>query len=218
MKIVIIDYDIGNVRSMTNAFKKVGVEPILSNDKDKIMSADGLVLPGVGAFSHGMENLKKYNLTEIIKNYTKTNKPLMGVCLGMQLLLDESEEFSHTKGLGLVSGKVIKLPIMNNNFKKLPHVSWNEINKKNINWNNTILNGLESNSDMYFVHSFIANVENQDEILSVTEYSDYKFCSSIKKGNIYGCQFHPEKSAAKGLKIIDNFINICKESKKWMKN
>jgi imidazole glycerol-phosphate synthase subunit HisH len=212
MKIVIIDYDVGNVRSMINAFKKVGVNPILSNNEEEILSADGIVLPGVGAFAHGMENLKKYNLVEIIKKYTDTNKPFMGICLGMQMLLDESEEFVNTKGLGLISGKVIKLPTQNKIYEKLPHVSWNEIKEKKTKWNNTILNNVEQQSDVYFVHSFITNLDNEDEVLSTTVYSDYEFCSSIKKDNIYGCQFHPEKSGEIGLKIIENFINICKEN------
>jgi glutamine amidotransferase len=212
MKIVIIDYDIGNVRSMINAFKKIGINPILSNNEEEILSADGVILPGVGAFAHGMENLKKYNLIEIVKKYTNTNKPFLGICLGMQMLLEESEEFGKTKGLGLISGKVIKLPTQNSSYEKLPHVSWNEIREKNIKWDNTILDKVEHYSDMYFVHSFIANPENEYEILSVTKYSDYEFCSAIKKDNIYGCQFHPEKSGEIGLNIIKNFVNICKEN------
>lgn len=119
----------------------------------------------------------------------------MGICLGMQMLMEESEEFGITKGLGLIEGKVVKLPV---------HVSWNEISIKNINWKNTILDGV---SDMYFVHSYIVSPKN---ILATTEY---KFCSSVKKDNIYGCQFHPEKSGEKGLKIMRNFVNLCKEKK-----
>jgi glutamine amidotransferase len=212
MKIVIIDYDVGNVRSMINAFKKVGVNPILSNNGEEILSADGVILPGVGAFAHGMENLNKYDLVNIIKKYTDTNKPFMGVCLGMQMLLDESEEFKKTKGLGLISGKVIKLPTQNKSYEKLPHVSWNEVKEKKTKWNNTILNNIKQQSDVYFVHSFITDLDNEDEVLSTTQYSDYEFCSSIKKDNIYGCQFHPEKSGEIGLKIIENFVNICKEN------
>lgn len=212
MKIVIIDYGVGNVRSMINAFKKIGVNPILSNNEDEILSADGVILPGVGAFAHGMENLNRYNLVNIIKQYTDTNKPFMGICLGMQMLLDESEEFTNTKGLGLISGKVIKLPTQNSSYEKLPHVSWNEIKEQNINWDDTILDKVGQQSDMYFVHSFVVSPKNHNEILSTTEYSDYKFCSAVKKGNIYGCQFHPEKSGEIGLKIIANFIKICKEN------
>jgi imidazole glycerol-phosphate synthase subunit HisH len=208
MKIVIIDYDIGNVRSILNAFEKVGVEPILSRDENEILNADGVILPGVGSFSHGMKNLNKYSLVDTLKKYAKTNKPLLGICLGMQMLLDESEEFEKTKGIGLISGKVIKIPTQDKNNEKLPHVSWNEIKPKNIDWNDTILQNINSQSDMYFVHSYIAKPTDENDILSTTTYSDYEFCSSIKKDNIYGCQFHPEKSASVGLKIIENFIKI----------
>lgn len=213
MKIVVIDYSIGNVKSIINALRKVGIEPILSNKKEEILSADGLILPGVGAFSYGMENLNKYNLVEIIKEYTNRGKPLLGICLGMQMLMENSEEFGDTKGLGLIDGKVIKLPLENSNYEKLPHISWNEISKNNIDWKNTILENITQNSDTYFVHSFVVLPKYKNNILSTTEYSNYSFCSSIKKDNIYGCQFHPEKSGKIGLKIINNFIKICKDNK-----
>tara|TARA_B100001059_G_scaffold95104_1_gene94342 strand:+ start:32220 stop:32852 length:633 start_codon:yes stop_codon:yes gene_type:complete len=210
MKIVIIDYGIGNVRSIFNAFSNQGFDPILSNDSEIILKADGLVLPGVGAFSHAMKNLKKYGLIDVIKDYSKTGKPLLGICLGMQLLLDGSEEFGYTDGIGLVKGEVVKLPIDKSHKAKLPHISWANIYTKAIGWENTILNDIHLNSEMYFIHSFAANLENENEILSLTEYFDITFCSSLKKGNIYGCQFHPEKSSKVGLKIINNFIKICK--------
>lgn len=213
MKIAIIDYEIGNVKSIINAFKKIEIEPILTNQRDIIMNSDGLILPGVGAFTQGMKNLEKYGLHEIIYDFVNTKKPFMGICLGMQMLMEESEEFGITKGLGLIEGKVIKLPVQNPNCEKLPHVSWNEISTKNISWKNTILDDLEEYTDMYFVHSFVASPKNEENILSITEYSDYKFCSSVKKENIYGCQFHPEKSGEQGLKIIQNFVNLCKERK-----
>ena len=213
MKIAIIDYEIGNIKSIINVFKKIGIEPILTNDREAILSSDGLILPGVGAFAHGMENLEKYGLQEIIYEFVNTKKPFLGICLGMQMLMEESEEFGLTKGLGLIEGKVIKLPIQNPNCKKLPHVSWNEISTKNITWKNTILDEIEEYTDMYFVHSFITSPKNDKNILAMTEYSDYKFCSSVKKDNIYGCQFHPEKSGDKGLKIMQNFVNLCKEKK-----
>jgi imidazole glycerol-phosphate synthase subunit HisH len=211
MKIAIIDYGIGNVRSILNAFESQGISASLTRDNNEIIDADGVILPGVGAFSHGMINLEKYNLIKTINEYVKTNKPFMGICLGMQMLFDESEEFGSTLGLGLISGKVVKLPIKNSNFEKLPHVSWNEISSKKISWDRTILDEIEENSDVYFVHSFGAIPKDEYNILSTTEYSSYEFCSSVKKDNIYGCQFHPEKSGEIGLKIIDNFLNICKE-------
>ena len=210
MKIVIVDYGIGNVRSIYNAFSNQGLNPILSNDGEVILNADGLVLPGVGAFSHAMKNLIKYNLIDIIKNYAKTGKPILGICLGMQLLLEGSEEFGYTEGIGLVKGKVVKLPVNKSNQVKLPNIGWRSIKPNVVKWKKTILNEINLNSEMYFVHSFVSSITDENEILSVTDYSDVTFCSSLKKGNIYGCQFHPEKSSIIGLKIIKNFINICK--------
>ena len=217
MKISIIDYEIGNVKSIINAFKKIGVKPILTNDRETILTSDGLILPGVGAFAHGMENLQKYGLKDIIYDFVETKKPFMGICLGMQMLMDESEEFGITQGLGLIEGKVIKLPVQNQDCKKLPHVGWNEIVKHKISWENTVLDNIPERSDMYFVHSFVTSPLKEENILSTTEYSDYKFCSAIKKDNIYGCQFHPEKSGEIGLEIIQNFVNLCKE-KEWLKD
>ena len=210
LKIVVIDYDIGNVRSIINALEKVNATPILSRNKETIINADGVILPGVGAFPHAMQNLQKYGLVEIIKSYVDTNKPLLGICLGMQMLVDESNEFGITQGLGLIEGKVIKLPVQNEEFEKLPHVSWNEIQQKQLPWEGTILDCIENKTDMYFVHSYIVVPQAGEHILSTTTYSDFEFCSAIKKNNVYGCQFHPEKSADAGLKILENFAKICK--------
>jgi len=209
MKIAIIDYGIGNVRSILGAFENQGVDVLLTNNKDEILKSDGLVLPGVGAFSHGMKNLESYGLVDVIKEYAALDRPLMGICLGMQLLFEESEEFGKTEGLGLILGKIVKLPTKDNQNEKLPHVSWNELNSNKVPWKNTILTDIEEGSDMYFVHSFVAQPRDSYNILSLTEYLNYHFCSSVKKGNIYGCQFHPEKSGPTGLKIINNFIRMC---------
>lgn len=210
MKIVIVDYGIGNLRSIYSAFKNQGIEPILSNDYEVILNADGIVLPGVGAYSHAMKNLKKYNLIKTIKDYAKTEKPILGICLGMQLLLEQSEEFEITEGLGLIKGKVIKMPIVNSLQTKLPNINWSVLKPNFLKWDETILDNISLNSEMYFVHSYVAKLDNENEILSVTDFYDVTFCSALKKGNIYGCQFHPEKSSQIGLKIINNFIKICK--------
>ena len=210
MNIVLIDYGIGNIKSIKNAFDVSGVKVVLSREKDVILNADGVILPGVGAFSHGMNNLFKYNLVHVIKEYVKKNKPFLGICLGMQMMLDESEEFGISKGLGLIKGKVIKLPINQTKRVKLPHISWNGISPKYNNWSNSILESIPLDSNMYFVHTFVAKPDNDDEVLSVTKYAGAEFCSSLKKNNIYGCQFHPEKSGEIGLSIIRNFIKICK--------
>ena len=131
----------------------------------------------------------------------------------MQMLFEKSEEFGDTEGLGLISGKVVKLPTEDNQNEKLPHVSWNELNSKGVQWIDTILEDVEEGSDMYFVHTFVAQPQDNDNVLSTTEYSGYNFCSSVKRGNIYGCQFHPEKSGKMGLKIIKNFIRRCEQWK-----
>jgi len=206
MKIVIIDYGIGNIKSIANAVKKFKIEPVVSNEKDVILSADGVILPGVGAYTSAMQNLEKLFLVDVIKEFAKTSRPLLGICLGMQLLLQESDEFEPTKGLGLIEGKVEKFE----GVRKLPHISWNEVRKDNIEWENSIFEGVKNSEDFYFVHSYISK-PNTKYILATTKYEDVKFCSAVKKGNIYGCQFHPEKSSINGLKVIENFIKICKE-------
>lgn len=209
MKIVVIDYGIGNVKSIINSFEKHDIKAILSRDKRTIFEADGLVLPGVGAFSHGMNNLNKYDLVPVIREYVKTEKPLLGICLGMQMLFERSEEFLNTDGIGLIKGQVLKLPIESSNKRKLPHIGWNEICPKETEWRNTIFDGIKRDASMYFVHTFAGNPDNEEDVLSVTKYHGVEFCSAVKMNNIYGCQFHPEKSGAAGLDIISNFLKIC---------
>lgn len=208
--IAIIDYEVGNIRSIFSAFEKVGAMPKLTRDRQEILNADGVVLPGVGAYSHGMEKLTEHGLDSVIKDFSATGKPVLGICLGMQLLLSESDEFGRTEGLGLIPGSVKQLKLLNPQVQKLPHVSWNELQVPDgVSWHGTILEGIASEEDMYFVHSFMAVPESESHVLSLTSYSDSQFCSSVKNGNVYGCQFHPEKSAEEGLKIISNFIRIC---------
>jgi glutamine amidotransferase len=207
--IIIIDYGIGNIKSIYNAIKINGYNPIISNDTKKILNADRIILPGVGAFRVGMENLQNFGLTETIHDFVKKGNPFLGICLGMQLLLDESEEFGFTKGLGLVKGRVVKLPSINTSKEKLPHISWNEINQTNEqSWNETILDGIKFKSDVYFVHSYVAVPKSAKDVLATTKYSGVEFCSAIKNENIFGTQFHPEKSGNIGLKILNNFLNL----------
>lgn len=208
--IAIIDYEVGNIRSIFSAFEKVGVTPKLTKNLQEILDADGVVLPGVGAYSHGMQKLQEHSLDIALKDFAATGKPLLGICLGMQLLLSESDEFGRTEGLDLIPGSVKQLNLLNPQVQKLPHVSWNELQVPNgMSWDGTILEGIAPEDDLYFVHSFMAVPESGSHVLSLTSYSGSKFCSSVKNGNVYGCQFHPEKSAEKGLKIISNFIQIC---------
>ena len=210
MKIVVVDYGIGNVQSIFNALSKFkDVDVILSDSQDEIMSADGLILPGVGAFKRAMKELKRRNLPNVLSSYILQGKPFLGICLGMQLLFESSEEFGYTEGLGFIKGGVEYFPGDVND--KLPHVSWNSIEKQELNWSGTIFSDIKNKDDFYFVHSYICKPKDQSIILSKTQYGGIDFCSSIRQGSIYACQFHPEKSANSGLKVMKNFIDIVKK-------
>lgn len=212
MKIVVVDFGIGNVQSIINALSQFkGFDIILSCNQDEILKADGLILPGVGAFKKAMEELNLRNLPSILKDYISQEKPFLGICLGMQLLFESSEEFGHTKGLGFVKGDVKCFRETGND--KLPHVSWNSIEMQDLSWNNTIFEGINNKEDFYFVHSYICNPKDPGVILSKTHYGGIDFCSSIQQGSIYACQFHPEKSANSGLNVMKNFLNIVKNNK-----
>mgnify|MGYP006185154131 CR=1 FL=1 len=205
MKLVIIDYGIGNTKSLINAFKKIGLnDVVLSDDEETIYGSDLIILPGVGAYGNAMLELKKRGLVKIITNYSKLNKPIIGICLGMQLLFDSSQEFGSYKGLGLIGGKVIKFPA--NISDKIPHVSWNKLKFKNKN--SKLYSTINKDDSFYFVHSYICVPKNKLETLTTTNYGGIDFCSSVKKNHIYGYQFHPEKSSTKGLQLLKNLINL----------
>jgi imidazole glycerol-phosphate synthase subunit HisH len=168
-RIVILDYGIGNVRSISNAFERIGADPILTNDSDTLMNADAVVLPGVGAFGKGMSNLNERGLVPEIHGYVATGRPFFGICLGMQLLMDESEEFGLTQGLGLIKGKVKRMPVTVE--QKLPHVSWNGLLRPDVNkWRGTFLDTVPENANVYFVHSFVAVPNDENDILARTTY------------------------------------------------
>ncbi len=209
-QIVILDYGLGNVKSMKNALEQFDCKVKLSNNRQEIMESSGVILPGVGAFAAGMERLKSYNLISTINDFSSTNKPIMGICLGMQMLFTESEEFGKTKGLNLIKGKVKRMMPKLKKESKLPHISWNNLYEPNEKkWKGTLLEDSKSSSEFYFVHTYAAEPDDESDILSVTKYSGINFCSSVKKNNIYGFQFHPEKSSQNGLQIIHNFIDLC---------
>ena len=211
--IVVVDYGVGNITSICRALHKYGAKVEVTSDELRIMAADGVVLPGVGAFAHGMQRLKHFGIDDTLRKYSETNKPILGICLGMQMLFDGSSEFGNTEGIGLIPGFVNKLETYNKRYEKLPHVSWNEIMGQNLDrWNYTVLDDIKNSADMYFVHSYYVKPTNTDDVLSTSIYSDFEFCSTVKRNNIYGCQYHPEKSGECGLKIISNFINICEEN------
>lgn len=202
--IALIDYNVGNLSSVKNALKKIGAKIELVNDPDKLKNYDSVILPGVGAFADAMDSLKKSGLDEAVIEFTKTGKNLLGICLGMQLLLDKSEEFGSCNGLGLIKGVVKRFDKnkMNHNLK-IPHVGWNRVYKQN---KTKLFNELPDSFYLYFVHSYHV-VCDEKYIIGKTNYG-YAFASAICKDNIFGLQPHPEKSHKVGLKILANFIDL----------
>lgn len=210
-KVVIIDYGHGNLYSINQACIHLGYSPIISSDEKDILSADSLILPGVGAFKVAMDELANKDLVEPIKEFVKKGNNLMGVCLGMQLLFETSEEFGINNGLGLINGDVKKFPSTFNDKKiRIPQIGWNKIfEEESLNkWRNTPLKEITEEDYMYFIHSFYANPSDINDVLSYSYYQDIKYCSSVQKENIFGFQFHPEKSADKGLTIYKNFLKL----------
>jgi len=208
-KVTIIDYGLGNMFSINQAFNKVGIDTIITSDPKIIESSDAIVLPGVGAFGDAMKNLQQLKLIEPIHFFAKTGKPFLGICLGMQLLFNKSEEFGNHNGLGLIEGEVKKFDFtrINGECIKIPQIQWNQVyNKGYISWKDTCMSEIEDNSYMYFVHSYYAKPKDDQIILTYSKYGDLEYCSSLKKENITGIQFHPEKSGELGLNIYKNWI------------
>jgi glutamine amidotransferase len=210
-KIVIVDYQLGNLFSVNQALLNIGMEVKVSTSGQDIDDADAIVLPGVGAFKDAMENLDHLQLREPILNAVNNGKPFFGICLGLQLLFTESEEFGSTKGLGLVPGMVKKFENsdVDGNKVRVPQIAWNSIYQPSSkSWADTPFQSIESGSDMYFVHSYYV-VPNASEVaLSETKYHDKVYASSIMERNIFACQFHPEKSADKGITIYKNWASL----------
>jgi glutamine amidotransferase len=198
--IVIIDYGMGNLRSVQKGFEWIGVEAQVSRNKREIARTSAIVLPGVGAFKDCMENLEKYGLVEPLLRFIEQGKPYLGICLGLQILFSESEEFGSCKGLDLIRGKVVRF--RSDPEHKVPHMGWNTIEKgKEV----PMLQGVESGDFFYFVHSYYVTPEETQWISTLTPYGE-RFVSSIWKENIFAMQFHPEKSQQKGLRILENFV------------
>jgi glutamine amidotransferase len=200
-KIVIIDYGMGNLRNVQKGFEKIGLEAKLTRNKKEIGIASAIVLPGVGAFKDCMENLEKYGLVDPLLRSIEKGKPYLGICLGLQILFSQSEEFGTNKGLDLIRGKVVKF--RPDAEHKVPHMGWNTIEKET---ETPMLQGVESGDFFYFVHSYYVVPEETQWISTFTNYGK-PFVSSIWKENIFATQFHPEKSQRKGLRILENFVN-----------
>ena len=198
----IIDYGMGNLRSVQKAFEKLNVNAFISSDLEKLEKADKLVLPGVGAVADAMRELKNNHLTDLISTFIQSGKNFLGICLGFQLLFDWSEENGGQKGLGIFPGKVLQFHLPHE--FAVPHMGWNQIwFKKDL----PIFQGLEDGTRVYFVHSYYVKPESTDIIATETDYC-INFCSSVAKDNVFAVQFHPEKSQANGLRILKNFSEL----------
>ena len=202
--IAIIDYNMGNLASVKNAFAKLGKEAVVESNPEKFQEYDKLILPGVGAFGDAMQHLKERHMVEAIKAFAKSGKPMLGICLGMQLLFEHSQEFGEHEGLGLIKGNVVKFD--NEKFDeslKVPHMGWNRMFTKE----HPLFEGLDDEHYLYFVHTYHVTCKDEDDIIGETYYG-YKFTSAVAHDNIMGIQPHPEKSHKNGLKILENFINL----------
>lgn len=208
-KVVIIDYQLGNLFSVKQACDTIGINAEISSNKEDVLNADALILPGVGAFIEAMINLKKFGLDVAIVEKVNSGTPIFGICLGLQLLFTESEEFGAGKGLDLISGVIKRFPKkLEERIMKVPHIAWNTIYKLQQDWDHSALSEIEENDFMYFIHSYYVKPTHDFCILTNTNYDGIEFCSSILKNNIFATQFHPEKSASKGISIYKNWALI----------
>ena len=203
--IAIIDYGAGNIQSVYKALKFIGADCKVTSDKDEILNADGAILPGVGSFGDAMDTMTKRGIKDTIIEYTKSGKPFLGICLGLQLLFPESEETPGVKGLDIFKGTITKIPNQNRTLK-IPHMGWNNISIKQ---KNGIFKGIEGEPYVYFVHSFYLKAQEKDIVAATTQYG-VEIDAAVQKGNIIATQFHPEKSGEVGLKMLKNFVEMVK--------
>ena len=203
--VAIIDYGIGNLRSVEKAFSVVGVDAVIIGDRERLLAAERLVLPGVGAFGTCMSEFERHGFKELVIGRVEQGTPLLGICVGMQMLFEESAEFGKTKGLGLLKGQVNRF---DDDSLIVPHVGWNQVEKTSTS---PLLNDVSENSFFYFVHSYYCEPADKDVIVGETEYG-VTFASVVAKKNIHGVQFHPEKSQNAGLQLLKNFANQAVET------
>jgi glutamine amidotransferase len=230
IRAAIVDYSLGNLFSVKHACAYAGMEGFITSSKEEILAADAVILPGVGAYGDAMNNLRKLDLVGLLQDIAASGKLLIGICLGQQLFMTESYEFGTHKGLGLIEGPVVRFENPTTTFGeevralKVPQVGWNRICKPNHHagplggedglWTGTPLEGLQEGEFMYFVHSFYTKPENPDVILTTSEYGNIKFCSSLRHGNIFACQFHPERSGPQGLHVYENIATLIRERRR----
>tara|TARA_B100002019_G_C21267749_1_gene600322 strand:- start:533 stop:1174 length:642 start_codon:yes stop_codon:yes gene_type:complete len=210
-KVTIIDYGVGNTKSLKMIFEKLDVDVILTKNEEEIINSKYIILPGVGAFASAMEKIKKFKIDQFLLNASNNKAYILGICLGAQLFMTKSEEFGENNGLNLIPGEVKKILVTPKKEKiKLPHIGWSEILKSNIIDENQekLLFNIDSKDSFYFIHSYICIVKNNLHELFHTKYEELKIPAIIGSKNIFGCQFHPEKSGLSGIKFMRNFINL----------
>mgnify|MGYP000851541768 CR=1 FL=1 len=203
--IAIIDYDAGNIKSVEKALHYLGEETTVTRDPQTLLNADKVILPGVGSFGRAMENLHTYGLVPVIHEIVEKKTPFLGICLGLQILFERSEESPGVAGLGLLKGEILRIP--DKEGLKIPHMGWNSIHLQN---GGRLFKGIPQESYVYFVHSYYLKAEEEEIIKATTEYSTH-IHASVEKGNLFACQFHPEKSSDLGLAILKNFAEIGEE-------
>ncbi len=229
VQVAIVDYGMGNLFSVTRACEHVGIRATITSSRQEILYADAVILPGVGAFGDAMASLNRLDLVSPLRDFALSQKPMIGICLGMQLLMTESSEFGRRRGLGIIDGPVVGFanPVGSCRMLKVPQVGWNRIFRRPDNqvlvdgdtsagdpWWDSPLAGLSEGEFMYFVHSFFAKPEDFRSVLSISRYGDVEFCSSLKHHNVFACQFHPERSGPWGLQIYHNLASLVKDSAK----
>lgn len=200
--IAIIDYDAGNIKSVEKALQKLGQEVLVTRDAQEILNADKVILPGVGAFGDAMANLKKYNLDQVIYQVVERNIPFLGICLGLQLLFEKSDESKGVAGLGILEGEICRIP--DGERLKIPHMGWNSLH---LHHNGRLFRNIEEDAYVYFVHSYYLKAKDEKIVKATAEYGTH-IHASVEKGNVFACQFHPEKSSEVGLKILKNFVEL----------
>jgi glutamine amidotransferase len=205
-KVAIIDYGMGNLFSVKHACEHVGLSAVLTSSRSEVLAADAVILPGVGAFADAMEILRRSDLVTALQKTADSSKPLIGICLGMQMLMSESFEFGRHAGLGIIPGSVVRMesPLGVEAILKVPHVCWNRMWQTQGPWEHSPLEGLEDGFFMYFVHSYYVVPQDTRVVVAKTRYGHLEFCSALQYGNVFACQGHPERSGKDGLKIYSN--------------